>query len=53
FYTEANARVQADALRIGAPTFLRDREAISSSESIAGQIARAWDLWSRAASDAG
>jgi HCOMODA/2-hydroxy-3-carboxy-muconic semialdehyde decarboxylase len=53
FYTEANARVQADALRLGAPTFLSDREALRSSESNAGQIARAWDLWSRSVSDAG
>ncbi|MDB5071370.1 MAG: aldolase [Candidatus Eremiobacteraeota bacterium] len=53
FYTEANARVQADALRLGAPTFLSDREALRSSESNAGQIARAWDLWSRLVSETG
>ena len=53
FYTEANARVQADALRLGAPTFLSDREALRSSESNAGQIARAWDLWSRSVSETG
>jgi HCOMODA/2-hydroxy-3-carboxy-muconic semialdehyde decarboxylase len=52
-YTEANARVQADAMRLGAPTFLSEREALRSSESNAGQIARAWDLWSRTVSQPG
>jgi len=46
-YAEANARAQADALRLGAVTFLSDQEALRSSESNAGQIARAWELWSR------
>jgi HCOMODA/2-hydroxy-3-carboxy-muconic semialdehyde decarboxylase len=52
-YTETNARVQADAMQLGAPTFLSEREALRSSESNAGQIARAWDLWSRLVSEAG
>lgn len=52
-YTEANARAQADAMRLGAPTFLSEREALRSSESNAAQIARAWDLWSRAVAEAG
>lgn len=53
FYTETNARVQAEALRLGVPTFLSEREALRSSESNAGQIARAWDLWSRLVSETG
>jgi ribulose-5-phosphate 4-epimerase/fuculose-1-phosphate aldolase len=46
-YTEANARIQADAMYLGPVTFLSDQEARRSSASNAGQIARAWDLWSR------
>jgi len=46
-YLEANARVQAEAMRLGPVTFLSDLESERSSESNAGQIARAWELWSR------
>jgi ribulose-5-phosphate 4-epimerase/fuculose-1-phosphate aldolase len=44
-YAETNARLQADALRLGAVTYLSETEARRSSESNAGQIARAWELW--------
>jgi ribulose-5-phosphate 4-epimerase/fuculose-1-phosphate aldolase len=44
-YAETNARLQADALRLGAVTYLSETEALRSSESNAGQIARAWELW--------
>ena len=47
-YTEVNARAQADAMRLGPVTFLSEREAARSAESNAGQIERAWELWSRA-----
>jgi ribulose-5-phosphate 4-epimerase/fuculose-1-phosphate aldolase len=46
-YAEVNARVLSDALRLGAVTHLSDRESARSSESNAGQVARAWELWSR------
>jgi ribulose-5-phosphate 4-epimerase/fuculose-1-phosphate aldolase len=46
-YAEANARILADALRLGSPTPLSETEAARSSESNAGQIARAWELWTR------
>ena len=46
-YAEANARILADALRLGTPTPLSETEAARSSESNAGQIARAWELWTR------
>jgi ribulose-5-phosphate 4-epimerase/fuculose-1-phosphate aldolase len=48
-YAEVNARLQADSMRLGAVTFLSDQESKRSSESNAGQIARAWELWSREA----
>jgi HCOMODA/2-hydroxy-3-carboxy-muconic semialdehyde decarboxylase len=47
-YAEANARILADALRLGEVTALSETEAARSSESNAGQIARAWELWTRA-----
>jgi ribulose-5-phosphate 4-epimerase/fuculose-1-phosphate aldolase len=46
-YTEVNARLQAEAMRMGEVTFLSDKEALRSSAANAGQIARAWELWSR------
>ena len=49
-YTEINARLQAEALRLGPVTYLMENEADRSAKSNAGQIARAWELWSREAS---
>jgi ribulose-5-phosphate 4-epimerase/fuculose-1-phosphate aldolase len=46
-YAEANARILADALRLGEVTALSETEAARSAESNAGQIARAWELWTR------
>jgi ribulose-5-phosphate 4-epimerase/fuculose-1-phosphate aldolase len=47
-YAERNAQVQAEALRLsGTVTALSDLESQRSSESNAGQIARAWALWTR------
>jgi HCOMODA/2-hydroxy-3-carboxy-muconic semialdehyde decarboxylase len=46
-YAEANARILADAMRLGTVNHLSDIEARRSAESNAGQIARAWELWSR------
>ncbi len=46
-YTEVNARLEADALRLGQGqvTFLNDEEAKSSTTTNRAQIGRAWDLW--------
>jgi ribulose-5-phosphate 4-epimerase/fuculose-1-phosphate aldolase len=46
-YAEANARILADALRLGTVTHLSEIEAARSAESNATQIARAWELWTR------
>jgi HCOMODA/2-hydroxy-3-carboxy-muconic semialdehyde decarboxylase len=48
-YTEVNARLQADSMRLGTVTFLTDAEAAAASRTNDGQIDRAWDLWRRAA----
>jgi len=46
-YTEVNARLEADALRLGQGqvVFLNDEEATNSTATNRGQITRAWDLW--------
>ena len=44
-YTEVNARLQSEALRLGEPTYLTEGEARVSAANIASQINRAWDFW--------
>ncbi len=44
-YTEINAKLQAEALRLGPITYLSDQEAEMSAAVNATQINRAWDLW--------
>lgn len=46
-YTEVGARLQSEALRLGAVTYLTEGEAAAASASNDGQIGRAWDLWRR------
>jgi ribulose-5-phosphate 4-epimerase/fuculose-1-phosphate aldolase len=50
-YTEMNARLQADALRLGdgRVTYLSDGEAAASMATNAGVLTRAWELWKAAA----
>jgi ribulose-5-phosphate 4-epimerase/fuculose-1-phosphate aldolase len=50
-YTEINARLQADALRLGGGrvTYLSEGEAAASMATNAGVLTRAWDLWKSAA----
>src|SRR5204862_7890855 len=46
-YTEINARLQAEALRIGQGqvAFLNEAEAMASMATNQGQTTRPWDLW--------
>jgi ribulose-5-phosphate 4-epimerase/fuculose-1-phosphate aldolase len=46
-YTEVNARLETDALRLGGRQvrFLTEREARAATETNRGQITRTWDLW--------
>ena len=48
-YTEVNAKLQAEALRLGKPIFLTAEEAAASAATNDGQIDRAWNLWREAA----
>ena len=44
-YTEVNARLQSEAMRLGAPVFLTEEEGAAASAANDGQIDRAWNLW--------
>ena len=44
-YTEGNARLQAEALRIGPVTYLSAGEVKTATVNVGGQKNRAWDLW--------
>ena len=46
-YTEVNARLQAEAMRLGTPVYLTEDEAAAAAATNDGQIARSWDLWLR------
>jgi HCOMODA/2-hydroxy-3-carboxy-muconic semialdehyde decarboxylase len=48
-YTELNARLQADALRLGQPVYLTEGEAAATAAANDGQINRAWDMWAEQA----
>jgi ribulose-5-phosphate 4-epimerase/fuculose-1-phosphate aldolase len=44
-YTENNARLQAEGLRLGPITYLSEGEARTTARVIDSQVDRAWDLW--------
>jgi len=48
-YAEMNAKLQADAMRLGGVTFLTPEEAAKAAETIDGQVMRPWELWKRKA----
>lgn len=44
-YTEVNARLESEALRLGDVTFLNETEAAKAMETNAAQVNRPWELW--------
>ena len=50
-YAETNARLQAQALQLGAVTYLNQTEAALAAATNDGQVARTWALWARRVSD--
>jgi ribulose-5-phosphate 4-epimerase/fuculose-1-phosphate aldolase len=48
-YTEVNARMESEALRLGDPTFLNDDEAAAAMTTNDGLVDRPWELWRRRA----
>jgi ribulose-5-phosphate 4-epimerase/fuculose-1-phosphate aldolase len=50
YYTGQDAELEAAALRLGGnPAYLTDGEARSATQTQAGLVSRAWELWKRAA----
>jgi ribulose-5-phosphate 4-epimerase/fuculose-1-phosphate aldolase len=48
YYTGQDAALQSEALRLGSPTYLSADEARRATQTQAGLVSRAWDLWKRA-----
>ena len=48
-YTEVNARVQAEAMKLGTPTFLNAEEAAAAAKTNDGLVDRPWALWKQRA----
>ncbi len=48
-YTEVNARLQAEAQRLGPVVFLNDEEAAKAAATNDGLVGRPWELWRRKA----
>ena len=44
-YTEVDARMESEALRLGEPTFLNDAEAAAATKTADGLVNRPWELW--------
>ena len=47
-YAETNARLQTQALALGDVTYLNEREAALAAATNDTQLARVWELWTRA-----
>jgi ribulose-5-phosphate 4-epimerase/fuculose-1-phosphate aldolase len=48
-YTEVNARMQAEAMKLGTPTFLNTEEAAAAAKTNDGLVDRPWELWKQRA----
>jgi len=46
-YTEVNARVQSEALKLGQPTYLNAEEAAAATVTNNALVDRPWELWKR------
>jgi HCOMODA/2-hydroxy-3-carboxy-muconic semialdehyde decarboxylase len=46
-YAEANARLQAEAMKLGTVTFLNEHEAANTSAANDVNLDRPWDLWKK------
>jgi HCOMODA/2-hydroxy-3-carboxy-muconic semialdehyde decarboxylase len=47
YYAEMNARLQAEAIKLGAVTYLTAEEAAAAAKTNDGQVMRPWELWKR------
>ena len=46
-YTEVNARMQAEAMKLGKPEFLNAEEAAAATKTNEQLVGRPWELWKR------
>ncbi len=46
-YTDQNARIQTEALRLGQPRFLSEREAALTEKTMEPLSERSWDMWKK------
>jgi ribulose-5-phosphate 4-epimerase/fuculose-1-phosphate aldolase len=46
-YTELNARLQSEALRLGPVTYLEAEECVKATATNNASLSRAWELWKR------
>jgi|SRR5689334_188660 len=44
-YAEVNARLQSEAMRLGAVNYLNDEEAVNAARTNDGVVDRPWELW--------
>ncbi len=51
-YAELNARLQAEAMRLGDITFLNDAESANSAKANDANLERPWELWKKRAQEA-
>jgi ribulose-5-phosphate 4-epimerase/fuculose-1-phosphate aldolase len=49
YYAEMNARLQAEAIKLGTVTYLTREEAAAAAETNDALVARPWELWKRKA----
>jgi ribulose-5-phosphate 4-epimerase/fuculose-1-phosphate aldolase len=48
-YTEVNARTELQALSVGRPSFLNEKEALAAMRTNDALVSRPWDLWKQKA----
>jgi ribulose-5-phosphate 4-epimerase/fuculose-1-phosphate aldolase len=48
-YTEVNAKLQSEAMKLGPVTYLSPEEAAKAAVTLDGQSARPWELWKKKA----
>jgi len=48
-YTEVNARTELQALSVGKPSFLNEKEALAAMRTNDALVSRPWDLWKQKA----
>jgi HCOMODA/2-hydroxy-3-carboxy-muconic semialdehyde decarboxylase len=45
FYTQVNAQIESEALKLGPPVFLNSMEAANVEKTLRGLVNRAWVIW--------